>query len=282
MRCVFALLPLVLLACSGDSTSDDDDDGGSAGHDDEEVDEALQQASDDFVASLEDWEVEYLYTLDWDTAVEEHLWTDPILRRATESLHGAWTDTSTARAGDGDCDSDEEAQAEQVKLKLIHFCKEHPPLKASAIGWAGDVPVHIGFGTSDAADDLDMDKTDITGIGMDCEEEGEPASAEDWAANNPCYLDTCVANITEEWGTHCGESSSFEVNFENQCDESLSVKWCIEDGDGTWDCGITTVDPGEVGGNGAWTCDGTGNYWLQAVAEGTYNEDCPFVGEPED
>lgn len=56
-------------------------------------------------------------------------------------------------------------------------------------------------------------------------------------------MDSCMS-IKESWGKNCGSTSSFQVEFENQCSQDVYLKKCLERPDGRWDCGSTTLEAG--------------------------------------
>ena len=85
-------------------------------------------------------------------------------------------------------------------------------------------------------------------------------------------MDSCMS-IKESWGKNYGSTSSFQVEFENQCSQDVYLKKCLERPDGRWDCGSTTLEAGGKN-KGAWVCQGTGNYKYAACTGGF--KECGF------
>ena len=78
----------------------------------------------------------------------------------------------------------------------------------------------------------------------------------------------CFTLSSKKWGTHCGEKRSFEVRWENVCEENMDIKYAVR-GENGWEIGIDyNVKPGEETVNSAWVCDGTGHYlWWARPSE---------------
>lgn len=60
----------------------------------------------------------------------------------------------------------------------------------------------------------------------------------------------------------------FRADAENRCGESIELCVCLEQTDGRWDCGLTTV--GANRRTFFWTLDSTGHYRWGAVRKNSY------------
>jgi hypothetical protein len=81
----------------------------------------------------------------------------------------------------------------------------------------------------------------------------------------------CIETMTQ-WGTRCGESSSFEVALQNVCDFPVMVQVCVEGTDSCNCLGPDLYESGQsidFGTTAYYVCSGTGNYVL-------------YVGTPSD
>ncbi len=84
---------------------------------------------------------------------------------------------------------------------------------------------------------------------------------------------SCISVEGTERGTHCGDPTSVEVTFRNNCSETIIIQYCFELNDGRWDCGL---DSGFASGErkGGFRCDATGRYQYIGRATEDWGEDC--------
>lgn len=81
--------------------------------------------------------------------------------------------------------------------------------------------------------------------------------------SSTCSRLDCIVVTRVDRGTFCGNASSLNVRYRNDCGFPVAVRWCLQRTSGVYDCGIESgLAAGATGGNGAWVCASTGQYEL--------------------
>jgi hypothetical protein len=66
----------------------------------------------------------------------------------------------------------------------------------------------------------------------------------------------------------CGsDKNSVKLYYSNGCSKQVDFKICLQRQDGTANCGITTLNPGNS--SSSWGCGVTGRYWWQGRVSGS-------------
>ena len=80
-------------------------------------------------------------------------------------------------------------------------------------------------------------------------------------------VSTGCVNITKnQWGNKCGDKTSLEIEWTNQCKENYDVKFAIEREGKRFHIGtVTNIKPGDKVFGGQWVCNATGKvqFWAR-------------------
>jgi hypothetical protein len=93
-----------------------------------------------------------------------------------------------------------------------------------------------------------------------------------------CDRTDCLTLNGMPVGTHCGNPDSQELQLQNDCGETVALRYCLWNSSGSaWDCGVSsTFAPGATS-SGAWTCEGDGRHYYSAMPAAEYgNGTCVF------
>ncbi len=234
----------------------------------------IQEIERDFAPE----ELAYLKRLSW----EEHadtLLEDPIMLKLLASIarHAKETGDPVRRQALVACDDDEDGPTERLRRRFRLNCFNRPDIALIPTGTIGNATIAGAYGTlvtRQTAADESITTADAAVNLANCNEPGELADPASYGVQtDQCVADSCVTATNVVRGDACNSSSSTRLYFENVCDEEVAILYCLERSDGSWDCGIDHLDPGEESA-GLFTCQGTGMYSLRAIPESLYYTDC--------
>jgi hypothetical protein len=86
------------------------------------------------------------------------------------------------------------------------------------------------------------------------------------------YHNECVGQLTFHQSNQCGDPNGATYSAVNVCDQALDFQICIQRCDGTWDCGIKTVQPG--GKYSSYGCCSRNNFQVLAGPPSQFGLGC--------
>jgi hypothetical protein len=73
----------------------------------------------------------------------------------------------------------------------------------------------------------------------------------------------CVEIYDRQPGVYCGSTDGVSIRFRNGCSEKIDTKVCLQVSNGTWDCGVSFLMPGESSSYYACHSNGRVKYWAR-------------------
>jgi hypothetical protein len=225
------------------------------------------------------WELDYLTQIDW--AAEDALLDDPVFFRAVQALnYVAELNSDPYTQALLVCD---DPAAESNRRRYRQNCTGIEPIffmvsptnpKGLVIAAA---VTYVGRST---ADEEGLSLQESSNKFVTCNTAGSHLNDELRRLLDPCLQDTDCVQVTDSvTGTHCNSETSLDLDYENTCEFAIAVRYCLWSlTSNDWDCGTeSAIGAGAMAGGGAWTCNSSGEYVLQAMSQENYmSSTCTF------